>query len=173
MNLTKGSHMLRPGPLVMLLVTLLSTPLFAQETRDAVRAERNAILTTVQTFLETMAAKNIAGARRVLLSEGRFFAVGDEKGKANTRTFTHEDYLKDLSAAKHRVRERIWNPQVRLHGAIATVWAEYDYWSDGKFSHCGVNAFTLLKTAEGWKISGGSFTLERKCRPSPLGPLKQ
>jgi len=53
------------------------------------------------------------------------------------------------------------------------VWAPYDFWRDGKFSHCGVDAFDLIKTDEGWKIAGGGYTLESKCEPSPLGPLKQ
>ena len=26
---------------------------------------------------------------------------------------------------------------------------------------------------KGWKISGGSFTMESTCEPSPLGPLKR
>ena len=37
----------------------------------------------------------------------------------------------------------------------------------------GINAFDLVKTAEGWKIAGGIYTVESKCEPSPLGPLKQ
>jgi hypothetical protein len=71
------------------------------------------------------------------------------------------------------MRERIWNPDVRIHGLIATVWAAYDFWIDGKLSHCGVDAFDLIKTPEGWRIAGGVYTVETQCSPSPLGPLKQ
>ena len=49
----------------------------------------------------------------------------------------------------------------------------YDFWIDGKFSHCGIDAFDLIKTEEGWKLAGGVYTIESKCEPSPLGPLKQ
>jgi hypothetical protein len=67
----------------------------------------------------------------------------------------------------------MWDPDVRIHGAIAVVWTRYDFWVDGKFSHCGVDAFDLVKTAEGWRIAGGVYTVERTgCPPSPLGPLK-
>ena len=51
--------------------------------------------------------------------------------------------------------------------------APYDFWIDGKYSHCGIDAFDLVKTSEGWKISGGVFTTQATCAPSPLGPLKQ
>jgi len=53
------------------------------------------------------------------------------------------------------------------------VWTPYDFWVDGKFSHCGIDIFDLVKTAEGWKISGATYTVERTgCAASPLGPLK-
>jgi len=78
-----------------------------------------------------------------------------------------------VTERKEISRERIWNPEVRVHGSIATVWAPYDFWVDGKFSHCGVDAFDLIKTPDGWKIAGGVFTMEAKCEPSPLGPPKQ
>ena len=50
---------------------------------------------------------------------------------------------------------------------------QYDFWTDGKFSHCGIDAFELIKTVDGWKIAGGTYTIEANCGPSPLGPLKQ
>ena len=49
--------------------------------------------------------------------------------------------------------------------------APYDFHRDGEFSHCGVDAFTLVRTESGWKISGGVYTVETEgCAPSPLGP---
>lgn len=89
------------------------------------------------------------------------------------RTFTNQEYLRDLPGRKQAVRERMWDPEVRIRGRIAHVWTPYDFWTDGKFSHCGVDAFDLLRTDEGWKIAGGTYTVERDCQPSPLGPLEQ
>ena len=53
------------------------------------------------------------------------------------------------------------------------MWTPDDFWTDGTFSHCGIDAFDLIKTDDGWKIAGGAFTMGAKCEPSPLGPLKQ
>ena len=67
--------------------------------------------------------------------------------------------------------ERIWEPQVRVHKGIATLWAPYDFWLDGALRHCGIDSFELVKSPEGWKITGGTYTVEREgCQPSPLGP---
>jgi hypothetical protein len=137
------------------------------------RADRDAVLTTVQTFFDTMTARDVEGARRIMVPDGRFYAMEMRKPATALQSFTNEEYFGRLQRSQQTNRERIWNPEVRVHGLIATVWAPYDFWTDGKFSHCGIDAFDLIKTAEGWKISGGAFTMESTCEPSPLGPLKR
>ena len=47
-------------------------------------------------------------------------------GKIKSGTFTNENYLKDLAAPNEpNVRERMWNPEVRIRGFIASVWTPY------------------------------------------------
>jgi acetyl esterase/lipase len=134
-------------------------------------ADRDAVLAAVQKFFDTMTSKNVEEAKRVLMADGRFVSVRDDRPEP--RSSTIQSYLDGLATRKQDYRERMWEPEVRIHGAIATVWTRYDFWVDGKFSHCGVDAFDLVKTLEGWKISGGVYTVERTgCPPSPLGPLK-
>ena len=136
-------------------------------------SEKDAVLKTVQTFFDTMTAQDVEGARAVLQPQGRFHAMSIRDGKPDVRAFSNEEYFAILQASKQKMRERIWNPEVTVHGLIATMWAPYDFWIDGKLSHCGVDAFDLIKTEEGWKIAGGVYTVENNCAPSPLGPLKQ
>lgn len=135
-------------------------------------AEHEAVLKTMQTFFDTMAAKDVEGARRILQPQGRFHAIRVRDGKPDVRAFSNEEYFADLQASKQKMRERIWNPEVKVNGLIATLWAPYDFWLDGKYSHCGVDQFDFIKTEEGWKIAGGVYSIESKCAPSPLGPLK-
>lgn len=132
--------------------------------------ERDAVLEVVQAFFDTMTARDVDGARKILQPQGRFHATRLRDGKPVIRAFSNEEYFADLQSAKTRMQERIWSPEVRIHGTIASVWAPYDFWIDGKFSHCGVDAFDLIKTEDGWKLAGGVYTLESKCDPSPLGP---
>ena len=135
-------------------------------------ADRDAVLSVVQAFFDTMTAKDVDGARRILQPQGRFHAMRIRDGKPDVRAFSNEEYFADLQASKQPMRERIWNPDVRVNGLIATVQAPYDFWIGGKFSHCGVDAFNLIKTEDGWKLAGGVYTVESQCSPSPLGPLK-
>lgn len=62
-----------------------------------------------------------------------------------------------LQYAATKGKERDWDEQltdyiVNSDGNIAHVWAPYEYFMDGKFSHCGANSFTLVYTDESWKI---------------------
>ena len=150
-----------------LLSLLVSISLIAQP------SERDAVLKTMQAFFDTMTAHDVEGARRILQPQGRFHAMTMKDGKPDVRAFANEEYFAQLQASKQKMQERIWNPDVRINGLIANVSAPYDFWIDGKFSHCGVDAFDLIKTEDGWKIAGGVYTVEQKCAPSPLGTLKK
>jgi hypothetical protein len=48
--------------------------------------------------------------------------------------------------------EEIWDVQVKIDGDFAQAWCEYAFYVDHTFSHCGVDAFHLHKTVNGWKI---------------------
>jgi hypothetical protein len=48
--------------------------------------------------------------------------------------------------------ERILNYSIQVDGAMAHIWTPYEFFINGKFSHKGVNAFTLFKENEQWKI---------------------
>lgn len=152
----------------ILLSWLLAATIATQPSTD-----HAAVLKTMQAFFDTMSARDIEGARAILQPQGRFHAMSMKDGKPDVRAFANEEYFAQLEASKQKMQERIWDPDVRINGLIANVTAPYDFWIDGKFSHCGVDAFDLIKTEDGWKIAGGVYTVESKCAPSPLGPLKQ
>jgi hypothetical protein len=51
------------------------------------------------------------------------------------------------------------------------VWAPYDFHIDGQRTHCGVEAFALIRRDSVWQIAGITYTVERRnCSASPLGP---
>lgn len=68
--------------------------------------------------------------------------------------------------------ERMWEPSVRVHGALATVWTEYDFYAGADFSHCGVDAVNLLRGQDGWRIVALSWTRAQppECVLHPDGP---
>ena len=140
-------------------------PVSAQTARDSV-------LATVNEFFRAMTARDTAATRKVELSEGITYALRVRPESTTITRGTNERYLAQLAAMKDTYVERIWNPTVLVHGPIAVVWAPYDLHRNKQFVHCGVDAFTLIRTPEGWRIATTTYTAEPTgCTPSPLGPL--
>ncbi len=49
--------------------------------------------------------------------------------------------------------ERIWNTIIQIDDDLAQVWTDYTFYIGDKFSHCGVDAFQLIKDkSNNWKI---------------------
>ncbi len=48
--------------------------------------------------------------------------------------------------------ERVEFDRIMIDGPMATVWAPYKFYYKGKFSHCGVDMFQLVRVSSGWKI---------------------
>ena len=48
--------------------------------------------------------------------------------------------------------EELTEIEVRTDGLIAQVWTDYTFYVNDKISHKGVNAFTLLKEGDTWRI---------------------
>jgi len=48
--------------------------------------------------------------------------------------------------------ERITFASVNIDGSLASVWTPYNFYSGGKFIHCGANSFQLVRLDGDWKI---------------------
>jgi len=48
--------------------------------------------------------------------------------------------------------EQIVIETVKIDAALAMVWTPYKFFYKGKFSHCGVNCFQLVRLNKGWRI---------------------
>lgn len=134
-------------------------------------SEEEAVLEAVQRLFDAMAARDTAAAREALFLDGQLIAV--PPGGAPPRVASHREFLEALAAADEPWLERMWDALVLVEGLIAIVWTPYDLHVAERFSHCGVDALTMIRTEEGWKVAGGIYTLRvEDCPESPLGPLR-
>ncbi len=131
--------------------------------------EEKAVLAAVQQVFDGMSAHDAAKIKGAMTPDARLVRI--RQGKAASTS--GEDFAASIAANQGQLLERIWSPTVLVRGNIAMVWAEYDFHLNGKFHHCGIDAFLMLKTDQGWKASTISDTSETEgCKPSPLGPPK-
>jgi Putative lumazine-binding len=142
--------------------------------QNARNAERDAVVAAVQEFFRSMEANDVAAAQRVMLPDGQLHATRRTGDSVMVRQGAFSAHFERLKAARDTVVERMWDPEVRVHGTVAMLWTPYDLYVNGKFSHCGVDAFSLVRQTDGWKISSVIYTIEPTgCAPSPLGPLQK
>ncbi len=72
------------------------------------------------------------------------------------------------SPRKEFVDERVIKNNIQIDGPMASAWADYNLYIDGKILHCGVDAFQLYKSDTGWKIFGLADTRRKSgCNPDP------
>ena len=155
---------------ITIATTLLSIFLFFPQP-TAAQSDRDEILAVVQRFFDTIASGDTAAGREIILLDGQYFRLLERDDSLDVRRTTHRQFLENLSGDRQELLERMWDPTVLQQGPMAVVWTPYDFYIDGEFSHCGVDAFNLIQTSEGWKIAGIMYTVEPTgCEPSPLGP---
>lgn len=74
-------------------------------------------------------------------------------------------WLDGVRNSEAELDERLYDVEVRVSQGLATVWTGYDLLVDGEFSHCGVDAFQLVETAQGWRILQVADTRRREGCP--------
>ncbi|MCB1024194.1 MAG: amidohydrolase family protein [Acidobacteria bacterium] len=115
-------------------------------------------------LFEAMKAKDAAGIRATFLENGQLTALDKPRsgeGLSTTRNFSADAFAKMISEAKGgEFIEKMPNKEVKIYGDSAVVYGRYTFHVGENFSHCGTNAFHLLRTETGWKIANGTSTLE-------------
>lgn len=133
----------------------LAQPAFAGPTDP----ERAAVVAAVQQFFDGMAANDAKMMGEVLMAEGMTTSVRPGPSGTPFARFTpQKQFLERTGGDKYL--ERMWDPVVSRRGALAVLWAPYEFKLNGKTTHCGVDVFNLVKTDGRWKIAGGSWTVE-------------
>jgi imidazolonepropionase-like amidohydrolase len=123
------------------------------------------VLAVVQRLFDAMRTRDTVAMRQVF--DPGAALVGMRPGKDGTaphvQRITAAEFAAFVAGDKRpEWIERAWSPQVRVSGTLATVWADYDFHFGQTFSHCGVDAVQLLKTAEGWRIVSIADTFVRE-----------
>lgn len=79
--------------------------------------------------------------------------VRNKEGISVLRHKKVNDFIKAVGKPQPEpLTEEIWNVKIQIDGDFAQAWCDYAFYIGNKFSHCGVDAFHLYKSPEGWKI---------------------
>jgi hypothetical protein len=133
--------------LMLIAAVFINTAIAQQSAINGVKQAVNTLFYAMRqgdsTLIKTVFAKEM-----VLQS-----ISNDKTGKAVISVDSADDFAKAISTPHRAVYdERITFGDIKIDGDLASVWAPYKFYVGDKFSHCGVDVFSLMKTAKGWKI---------------------
>ena len=168
---------MRKTILMFLIVLGSSICAFSQSSDDA-----KAALGVVNTMFDEMANHNPAAIAALWTKDSNLAAVITRKdGKKQTVAFNGEAFSKNFAEKRGEIKEEMYAPKVEVDGDLALVYGRYVFFSDGKLSHCGLNAFHLIRIDGVWKIAnavssidaGGCNEKEKSIKPPPVPAAKQ
>jgi len=120
---------------------------------------RGAVLSTVLTYVNGVSSKDTARMRSVLGPGARFETFHVDGADAGTVTSGSVESTFSVVASRRGVIDaHIRNAVVQVIDGIASVWTPYEVLVDGRVGWCGVDHFTLVRRAEGWRISSVNYT---------------
>ena len=151
------------GAMGAIAVLAFSTSANAQTTTAAATPDKD-VMAVINRMFEGFAKKDTTIIRGTLADDVKLVsAFNNREGKPMVRAETMDKFLVGIATAPGTLDERLFNPEVRIDGNLATVWVKYEFWYDGKYSHCGFDAFQLARGEAGWKIISIADTRRPKC----------
>lgn len=119
-----------------------------------VSAQEAEVKKTILAFFEGFNSVNTDKVKAVCSDKMILQTVEVHTAENKYTTETAENFYKLLkdTGSKVKFEERIKEYKIQTDGHIAHVWAPYEFYINGEFSHKGVDSFELVKFKDGWKI---------------------
>ena len=147
---TRTTRTGRWTPMVLGLVLAISPAmvggLAAQEGPEA------AVEAVVQELFDHMRAGDADAMAELMHPEVRLVTTGMQGGTPGAQVVPVGAWLDGVRNSTAVLDEELYDVEVRVNQGLATVWTGYELRVDGEFSHCGVDAFQLVRTGDGWRI---------------------
>jgi hypothetical protein len=120
---------------------------------DTAAAARE-VLAVLDGLVRAMERRDTAALVRLFLPGARLVGLRPRQRGPVLQSLTAEEFAGFMGRDRRdRWIERVHDPEIRIDGTLATVWARYDFWFGERLSHCGTDAFQLLRTEAGWRIA--------------------
>lgn len=118
-------------------------------------SQEDEVKATIIAFFEAFHKQDTLALRQMVKGDITMQSIGKNQGG---ETILSENkfgqFLQNIAGIpkERSFEEKISNYDIKVDGNMANAWTPYEFWFNGKFSHCGVNSFQLLKEQRQWKI---------------------
>ncbi|MFT3981238.1 MAG: nuclear transport factor 2 family protein [Ferruginibacter sp.] len=133
--------------ILFVLIAFISGSSAAQTAEDSVKAAVNKLFEAMKNS-DAVLLQSAFGDSAVLQTIAR-----TKDGKTIVTNESVAAFAQSIaSAPKGSLDERIQFETIKIDGPMAIAWTPYSFYYNGKFSHCGVNSFQLVRFGNEWKI---------------------
>jgi hypothetical protein len=155
--------------LVVLGLSSIATPAIAQ----SVDAEGMVAIAVADSVLAALSSGDGQTLARLTLDSSVVGGAGVRNGVERSSLRRWTQFIKRVGPSEFT--ERGFDATVRVQDRVAQVWMPYDLYIGDRWSHCGVDAFTLMKSDGRWRVASLVYTIEQPpaCRMHPSGPPKR
>jgi hypothetical protein len=116
-------------------------------------AEEAQVIAVVQQLFDGMRNGDSELMRSLFHPDARMTGTGIREGSYRASMNPPDGWIESVASySGPPIDERFYDPTVEISGPLASVWTEYDLYVGEEFRHCGVDAFHLALTDDGWKI---------------------
>ena len=140
---------------LLLLILLLSfNPLSAQHPRNV-----------IETFFEAFHQKDTTSLKDFFTINTRLVSVQNSLNGVRTNEESVEDFIQAIGSIPDDLsfEERLLGFNVVDASGMTFVFTPYEFYVNGRFSHCGTNVFTLIEKESKWKILALYDTRNKSC----------
>jgi hypothetical protein len=124
------------------------------------------VLDVVERLFDAMRAGDSAAARVLFEPGTRLQSVSSPQGVVTVSGDSLGTFMRAIGTPHAQMYdERIANERVLIDGPYAVAWVDYTFYLGERKSHCGVDAFQLVRRPAGWRIFGLTDTRRRENCP--------
>jgi hypothetical protein len=118
-------------------------------------AQKQEVQKCIESFFEGFHQRDSTKIKLVCSNKMILQSISESAVKGNKLSDESvKEFYKSIASipSSMKFQEKILSYTIQIDGAMAHVWTPYEFYLNEKFSHSGVNAFTLFKEKDSWKI---------------------
>jgi ketosteroid isomerase-like protein len=118
------------------------------------QAQNQEIQQVIETFFEAFHAKDTLKLKALCDETMMLQSISENAKGTKLSNENPQAFFKSIGSipAEVKFQEKIISYSIQEDGSMAHAWTPYEFYVNGKLSHKGVNAFTLFKKDNTWKI---------------------
>lgn len=117
------------------------------------KTEQKAVFQVIMNVFNGMRKSDSTLVSKSFVNNPEAFTIFIKDGKTQHRKDNIQKFFNAIGSPHDDFwNEYSWNYDIKVDGSLAQVWCDYAFYLNDTFSHCGVDAFQLVKQEGAWKI---------------------